>query len=59
MKASDMTNRIQDWQKKATETARTVGKTTDDYVHENTWASIGYAALIGVVVGYLLGSRRD
>jgi ElaB/YqjD/DUF883 family membrane-anchored ribosome-binding protein len=59
MKASDMTNRVQDWQKKASETARNVGKVTDEYVHENAWASIAYAAAIGVVLGYLLGSRRD
>ncbi|MGN6554735.1 MAG: DUF883 family protein [Verrucomicrobiota bacterium] len=55
-----MTNRLQDWQKKAGQTARNVGKVTDDYVHENTWASIGYAALVGVLLGYLIGSgRRD
>jgi ElaB/YqjD/DUF883 family membrane-anchored ribosome-binding protein len=59
MKASDMTNRVQDWQKKASETARNVSKATDEYVHENTWSSIAYAAMVGVVLGYLLGSRRD
>ena len=59
MKASEMTNRIQDWQKKATESARTAAKATDEYVHENTWSSIAIAAVFGCVVGYLLGNRRD
>ena len=59
MKASEMTDRLQDWQKRATETARNLSKATDDYVRENTWTSIACAALVGCVVGYLLGSRRD
>jgi ElaB/YqjD/DUF883 family membrane-anchored ribosome-binding protein len=59
MNKTDVTNRIQDWQKKAGETARNVGRVTDDYVHENTWSSIAFAAVIGCVVGFLLGNRRD
>ena len=59
MKASEMTDRLQDWQKRVTDTARNVSKATDDYVRENTWTSIACAALVGCVIGYLLGSRRD
>ena len=58
MKASEMTDRLQDWQKRVSETARNVGKATDDYVRENTWTSIACAALVGCVIGFLLG-RRD
>lgn len=59
MNTQDATNRLQDWQKKAAETARNVGKVTDDYVHENTWSSIALAAVVGCVVGFLLGRDRD
>jgi ElaB/YqjD/DUF883 family membrane-anchored ribosome-binding protein len=59
MNTKDVTNRLQDWQKKAGETARSVSKVTDEYVHENTWSSIALAAVMGCVVGFLLGHRRD
>jgi ElaB/YqjD/DUF883 family membrane-anchored ribosome-binding protein len=59
MNTKDVTNRLQDWQKKASETARNVSHATDHYVHENTWSSIAFAAVIGCVVGFLLGHRRD
>jgi ElaB/YqjD/DUF883 family membrane-anchored ribosome-binding protein len=59
MNTREMTDRIQDWQKRATETARNVGKATDEYVRENTWTTIAIAAAVGCVVGFLLGRRRD
>jgi|GEM_PF-2073754 Uncharacterized conserved protein len=58
MKTREMTNRIQDLQKKAGETARHVSKATDEYVHENTWSSIAMAAVFGCVLGFLLGRGR-
>jgi ElaB/YqjD/DUF883 family membrane-anchored ribosome-binding protein len=54
-----MTDKVQDWQKRATRTARNVGDTTDRYVHEYTWASIACAAVVGCVLGFLLAGRRD
>jgi len=59
MKTREITDTLQDWQKRATETARNVSDVTDRYVHENTWATVGFAALIGCVIGYLLASSRD
>ncbi len=60
MNTQEMTDKFQQWQKRAGETARNVGDWTDSYVRENTWTTIAIAALLGCVVGYLLaGSRRD
>lgn len=36
-----------------------VAKTTDAYVQENPWRSIGVAAIVGIAVGMLLGYGRD
>ena len=59
MNTREMTEKLQDWQKLATKTARNVGEATDDYVRENTWTTIAVAALIGCIFGYLMASRRD
>jgi len=36
---------------------KAAAKATDEYVHENPWRSIGFAASIGVVVGLLISRR--
>lgn len=54
-----MTDKFQDLQKRATETAKNLSETTDKYVRENTWSSVGLAALVGCVIGYLLANRGD
>lgn len=59
MKTREMTDKLQDWQKKATETARNVSDVTDRYVHENTWTTIACAAVVGCIIGYILAPRRD
>lgn len=59
MNTRGMTDKLQDLQKRISETARTVGGSTDQYVRENTWSSIAFAAVIGCVIGFLLGNRRD
>jgi ElaB/YqjD/DUF883 family membrane-anchored ribosome-binding protein len=58
MNTEEMTGRVRDWQKRAAETARTWGHSTDDYVRDNTWTSIAVAAVIGCVLGYLLSSSK-
>ena len=37
--------------------ARKAAEVTDDYVHENPWASVGAAAAVGMLIGVLLGRR--
>ena len=59
MKTSDLTDRLQDFQKRATETARNVCQATDEYVHENAWTSVAFAAVLGCVLGFFLGRSRD
>jgi ElaB/YqjD/DUF883 family membrane-anchored ribosome-binding protein len=59
MNTRDMTDKLQDWKERATETARNLGTATDECVRENAWTSITFAAILGCVVGYLLASRRD
>jgi ElaB/YqjD/DUF883 family membrane-anchored ribosome-binding protein len=59
MKTTELTDRFQDWQQRATEKARDFGTATDQYVRENTWTSIACAALLGCIIGYLLAGRSD
>jgi ElaB/YqjD/DUF883 family membrane-anchored ribosome-binding protein len=58
MNTCDFTSKIGECQQQVAETARSIGNATDKYVRENTWASIGVAALLGCVVGYLLACRQ-
>jgi ElaB/YqjD/DUF883 family membrane-anchored ribosome-binding protein len=59
MNTREMTDKVQGWQRRASEKARNLGSVTDEYVRENTWTTIAVAAVIGCVLGYLLASRND
>jgi ElaB/YqjD/DUF883 family membrane-anchored ribosome-binding protein len=37
--------------------AKSAGHATDEYVHENPWKSIGFAAGAGLIIGMLLRRR--
>ncbi len=37
--------------------AKAAAKSTDAYVHENPWQSVGIAAGVGVLLGLLIGRR--
>jgi ElaB/YqjD/DUF883 family membrane-anchored ribosome-binding protein len=41
----------------AVEKVKVAAKTTDDYVHENPWQSVGIAAALGLVLGALISRR--
>jgi ElaB/YqjD/DUF883 family membrane-anchored ribosome-binding protein len=34
-----------------------ITEATDEYVRENTWAAIGIAAAVGIVIGFVAGRR--
>jgi ElaB/YqjD/DUF883 family membrane-anchored ribosome-binding protein len=36
---------------------KVAAKTTDDYVHDNTWQSMGVAAALGLAIGVLISRR--
>lgn len=59
MKTNDVTEKLQDFQQRASETARNVAQATDEYVHDNAWTSVALAAVVGCVLGFLLGRTRD
>jgi ElaB/YqjD/DUF883 family membrane-anchored ribosome-binding protein len=40
---------------KAVEKTKAAARATDAYVHENPWKSIGVAAGVGFLIGWLLG----
>lgn len=49
--------RLLDAEARIMERGRQVARSTDDYVHENPWSSIGIAAGVGVLLGILIGRR--
>lgn len=59
MDKTEVTDRLQDWQKRASETAKNWGKVSHRYVRENTWTTLALAAVLGCVIGYLLSADRD
>jgi ElaB/YqjD/DUF883 family membrane-anchored ribosome-binding protein len=56
---SQFNDRFQAIQERVGETARNVSRTTDEYVHENPWTTVGIVAAAALVIGFLLGSQRD
>lgn len=59
MNSRVMTDKLQDWQKRAKEQARYWGETTDTYIRDNTWIAIASAAALGCVLGFLLTHPRE
>jgi ElaB/YqjD/DUF883 family membrane-anchored ribosome-binding protein len=49
--------RLLDAEHAVLETGRQIARTTDDYVHENPWTSIGIAAGVGLLLGIVVGRR--
>jgi ElaB/YqjD/DUF883 family membrane-anchored ribosome-binding protein len=49
--------RLLDAEQRLVERGRQVARSTDDYVHENPWSSIGIGAGVGLLLGILIGRR--
>jgi len=49
--------RLAEAQASVVDRVKVAAKTTDDYVHENPWQSVGIAAALGVVLGALISRR--
>ena len=49
--------RLAEAQASVVEKVKVAAKTTDDYVHENPWQSVGIAAALGLLLGALISRR--
>jgi ElaB/YqjD/DUF883 family membrane-anchored ribosome-binding protein len=55
--AEQLQEALADIQARLSECTRECIETTDNYVHENPWTSVGIAAGVGLIFGMLLGRR--
>lgn len=53
------TNSLKDNWQMTKKTATEKSQQAQEYAHENPWHVAGMAAAVGVVIGLLVGSRRD
>lgn len=49
---------LDDVSESVTQRARKTATVTNKYVHEQPWAAVGVGTAVGVVIGFLLGSRK-
>jgi len=49
--------RLAEAQATVVEKVKVAAKTTDNYVHEKPWQSVGIAAAVGVIIGALIARR--
>jgi ElaB/YqjD/DUF883 family membrane-anchored ribosome-binding protein len=54
---ADMQTKLSEAKQAAVDKVQEGARAADDYVHDSPWASIGAAALIGAVIGFILGRR--
>lgn len=51
-------NYLDDVSESVTQRARKTATVTNNYVHEQPWTAVGIGAAVGVVIGFVLGSRK-
>jgi ElaB/YqjD/DUF883 family membrane-anchored ribosome-binding protein len=56
---SQVSDTLQNVQERVGKTAKNVSRVTDEYVHDNPWRTVAFAAIAACLFGYLLGTLRD
>jgi ElaB/YqjD/DUF883 family membrane-anchored ribosome-binding protein len=54
---TDVPGQMRNVQNRITETAKNVSNIADEYVHDHPWQTLACAAVLGCVVGFLIGHR--
>ena len=54
---SQARGRLNEFQASAVGSAKAAASATDEYVHQNPWQAVGVSAVIGGLLGYLIGPR--
>jgi len=49
--------RVDDLESLAMENVKATANATDQYVHDNPWPSLGIAAGVGLIIGWILGRK--
>jgi ElaB/YqjD/DUF883 family membrane-anchored ribosome-binding protein len=55
-KYQQLQDRAREFQSRARETAKNTYDTTDTWVHDNPWTSVGIAAASALVLGLVIGA---
>jgi len=58
-KVSNATHQLANEQQALATCTKRAARVTDEYLHGHPWTAIGMAAAFGLLVGVLLGQRRD
>jgi ElaB/YqjD/DUF883 family membrane-anchored ribosome-binding protein len=58
-KVAHTTHQIADEERALAACTKRAAEVTDEYLHEHPWTAIGMAAAFGLLVGFLLGQRRE
>lgn len=57
-KVSHAKSKIIDAEECVIEKTKEAARQTNEYVHENPWKSVGVAASVGLLIGFLVGNNK-
>ena len=58
-KVANATDQLADEQRALATCTKRAAQVTDEYLHGHPWTAMGIAAAFGLLVGFLLGQRRE
>jgi ElaB/YqjD/DUF883 family membrane-anchored ribosome-binding protein len=58
-KVSDVTHQFANEQRALATCTKRAAEVTNEYLHDHPWTAVGVAAAFGLLVGFLLGQRRE